>query len=104
MHRRILIQFDTLNRANLILVTYSHTISTEAMSFILGALIFVFSCYLAHTLWTWQRLAHVPGPFWPAFSKLWLANLAFRGKQPFALKRVSDVYGNSITYDEEDLS
>lgn len=104
MHQRILIQFDTLNRANLVSVTYSHTISTEAMSFILGALIFVFSCYLAHTLWTWRRLAHVPGPFWPAFSKLWLANLAFRGKQPFALKRVSDVYGNSITYDEEDLS
>ena len=70
------------------------------MSLILGALISVLSCYLIHTIWTWKRLAHIPGPFWPSLSKLWLANLAFRGKQPFALKRVNDVYGNKILCDE----
>ncbi|ORY67306.1 cytochrome P450 [Pseudomassariella vexata] len=55
---------------------------------------FLLAIYLLHTLRQWQRLSHVPGPFWAAFSKLWMVKEALLGRQPAAIQDVTDTYGS----------
>ncbi|KAF2261392.1 cytochrome P450 [Lojkania enalia] len=50
--------------------------------------------YLVSTLWQWYRLSHVPGPFWAAFSKFWMVKESLKGRQPAAIKEVTDKYGS----------
>src|SRR5689334_12208375 len=49
--------------------------------------------YFLHSLLRWYRLSHVPGPFWAAFSKYWMVRESLKGRQPTALKEVTDKYG-----------
>ncbi|KAF2008622.1 cytochrome P450 [Aaosphaeria arxii CBS 175.79] len=42
----------------------------------------------------WYRLSHIPGPFWAAFSKGWMVRESLKGRQPAAIKDVTDRYGS----------
>ncbi|KAJ9137073.1 Cytochrome P450 [Pleurostoma richardsiae] len=48
----------------------------------------------AHTWYQWYRLSHVPGPVWAAFSKYWMVKESLKGRQPTAIKEVTDHYGS----------
>jgi len=53
------------------------------------------TAYLAHGFYSWYRLSHVPGPFWAAFSKYWMVRESLKGRQPIAIKEVTDKYGTA---------
>lgn len=60
------------------------------------ALLVIFAigiCWSAHAFYTWHRLSHVPGPFWAALSKYWMVKESLKGRQPTAIKEVTDKYG-----------
>ena len=59
-------------------------------SWLLGALV---ATLLLRTVMQWYRLSHVPGPFWAAFSKYWMVRESLKGRQPTAIKEVTDKYG-----------
>jgi hypothetical protein len=52
----------------------------------------------ARVLLQWYRLSHVPGPFWAAFSKWWMVKQSLKGRQPMAIKDVTDKYGALPTH------
>ncbi|KAK3348834.1 cytochrome P450 [Lasiosphaeria hispida] len=54
----------------------------------------LFTAYVVHSFYVWYRLSHVPGPFWPAFSKYWMVSESLKGRQPAAIKEVTDKYGS----------
>jgi len=41
----------------------------------------------------WYRLSHVPGPALAGWSKYWIVRESMRGRQPIAIKEVTDKYG-----------
>jgi hypothetical protein len=49
--------------------------------------------YLTQVVWAWHRLSHIPGPFWAGFSKWWMVRESLKGRQPTAIKEVTDKYG-----------
>lgn len=49
--------------------------------------------YLTYAFWTWRRLSHIPGPLWAAVSKFWIIREGFLGRQPTALRDVTNKYG-----------
>ena len=57
---------------------------------VLGALVIA---YLVRVALRWSRLSHVPGPFWAAFSSWWMVKESLKGRQPLAIKQVTDKYG-----------
>ncbi|KAF2868641.1 cytochrome P450 [Massariosphaeria phaeospora] len=54
----------------------------------------VFVIYITFSFLQWRRLSHIPGPFWAALTKGWMVRESLRGKQPSALKEVTDAYGS----------
>ena len=69
----------------------------RTMDFFPGAITSLLFCYLIYTFWTWRRLSHIPGLFWPTLSKLWLAKQSLECRQPFAFKYINDTYGENIS-------
>lgn len=64
---------------------------------VLGALaLAVVIPWLAHAVYQWYRLSHIPGPFWAAFSKWWMVRESLKGRQPTAIKEVTDKYGEFV--------
>lgn len=49
--------------------------------------------YVVHAVLQWQRLSHVPGPYWAAWSKGWMVKESLKQRQPIAFKQVNDKYG-----------
>lgn len=63
----------------------------------LGILITTFLvAYCAHTWYAWRRLSHIPGPFFAAFTKLWMVRQSMKRRQPYAFKQANDRYGQVI--------
>lgn len=58
-----------------------------------GVLLALAACFVTHTLYQWRRLSHIKGPFWAAFSKYWMVRESLKGRQPTAIKEVTDKYG-----------
>lgn len=63
--------------------------STVAIG-VLSSLVLI---YLVRIALQWYRLSHIPGPFWAAFSKGWMVKESLKGRQPTAIKEVTDKYG-----------
>lgn len=61
------------------------------------------AAYLANTLWQWHRLSHIPGPFWAAFSRCWMVRQSLKGRQPIAIKQVTDTYGSLVRIGPNEL-
>ncbi|KAL1845060.1 hypothetical protein VTK73DRAFT_1208 [Phialemonium thermophilum] len=74
---------------------------------VLGSVVVIF---VVRTFYQWYRLSHIPGPFWAAFSKYWMVRESLKGRQPFAIKEVTDKYGslarigpNELVTDDPDV-
>jgi len=52
--------------------------------------------YLVRLVLQWRRLSHVPGPFWAAFTKGWLARESLKARQPITFKKVNEKYGRRL--------
>ncbi|KAK0636053.1 cytochrome P450 [Bombardia bombarda] len=65
--------------------------ATSAAALVVGTLVAV---VLVRLFLQWYRLSHVPGPFWAAFSKYWMVSESLKGRQPTAIKDVTDKYGS----------
>ena len=63
--------------------------ATVFLSFSLALLI----VYFIHEWYTWRQLSHVPGPFWAAFTKLWMVRQSLKRRQPYAFKEANERYG-----------
>jgi len=50
--------------------------------------------YVVYSVWIWNRLRHIPGPFLGSISTLWMLNEALKGNYNEVLKQVADQYGN----------
>jgi hypothetical protein len=48
---------------------------------------------IVQRLYAWQRLRHVPGPFWAAFSRLWMVHHVRGGRMHLDLRELHDKYG-----------
>ncbi|KAF2467480.1 cytochrome P450 [Lindgomyces ingoldianus] len=60
----------------------------------IGLLSTLVLAYVVHIILQWYRLSHIPGPFWAAFSKGWMVKESLKGRQPTAIKEVTDKYGS----------
>lgn len=54
--------------------------------------------YLTNIVLQWYRLSHIPGPWWAAFSKAWMVKESLKGRQPTAIKEVTDKYGEFTSF------
>ena len=59
----------------------------------IGALAIAVLAYLVQVIRQWYRLSHIPGPFSAGFSKWWMVKRSLEGRQPSAIKEVTDRYG-----------
>ncbi|KAI1763920.1 cytochrome P450 [Hypoxylon sp. FL1150] len=61
------------------------------------------SWYVTSAVYHWYRLRHIPGPFLASFSYLWLAQLAFNGKQLEGYEQATKKYGSLARVGPNDL-
>lgn len=59
--------------------------------------------YVTSAVYSWYRLRHVPGPFLASFSYLWLARLAYGGKQLEGYDLATRKYGSLVRVGPSDL-
>lgn len=72
---------------------HGYTIDASAFSITAIFLGTALLAFVVHRAFLWYRLSHIPGPFWAAFSKYWMVTTSLRGRQPTAIKEVTDKYG-----------
>ncbi|KAF2734130.1 cytochrome P450 [Polyplosphaeria fusca] len=92
------------------LLAYWHVDHIPRATAVLTVLAAVLLAQLARVGLSWYRLSHVPGPFWAAFSKWWMVRESLKGRQPTAIKQVTDTYGslarigpNELVTDDPDV-
>ncbi|TVY80948.1 Cytochrome P450 monooxygenase [Lachnellula suecica] len=49
--------------------------------------------FLVHRYYVWNRLSHIPGPFWASISCYWLLRTSLRGNMHRDFKTVNEKYG-----------
>ncbi|KAI1401216.1 pisatin demethylase [Hypoxylon fuscum] len=57
-------------------------------------LIWILVAWLAHVIWTWSRLRHIPGSFWVSCTKLWQVGIQIRGSWHLEVRKLGDQYGD----------
>jgi hypothetical protein len=67
--------------------------ATPPSTFILSLIAILILTYVAQTFYQWQRLSHIPGPFWASLSKFWLFRQAWKGRVHAAVKDACEEYG-----------
>ncbi|KAE8453907.1 hypothetical protein EG329_007683 [Mollisiaceae sp. DMI_Dod_QoI] len=68
-----------------------------------GLVVIITTGILAYSFYTWYRLSHIPGPFWPSLSKYWLVQQSLKGQTHSSLKEVTDKYGSLVRVGPNDL-
>ncbi|KAL2157261.1 hypothetical protein VTH06DRAFT_6301 [Thermothelomyces fergusii] len=63
-------------------------------SVILGGLIAAY--IIVRSVWQWRRLAHIPGPFYAGFTKLWIFREAMLMRLPTTFHEMGKTYGSLV--------
>ncbi|KAH6629304.1 cytochrome P450 [Boeremia exigua] len=69
---------------------------SQIMSFFYGFVLSLLIAYFVHMWHEWRRLSHVPGPAWAAFTRLWMVRQTLKQRQPYAFKKVNEIYGSLV--------
>ncbi|CZR60661.1 related to pisatin demethylase (cytochrome P450) [Phialocephala subalpina] len=75
----------------------------DSVSASLSIFVIVAAGIATHLFYSWYRLSHIPGPFWPSISKYWMVKKALEGKTFSSLKEVTDRYGSLARVGPNDL-
>jgi hypothetical protein len=67
--------------------------ATPSSTFILSLIAILILAYVAQTFYQWQRLSHIPGPFWASLSRFWLFRQAWKERVHVAVNDVCEEYG-----------
>ncbi|OTA69127.1 cytochrome P450 [Hypoxylon sp. EC38] len=54
----------------------------------------LFGACIAHFVWSWYRLRHIPGSFWISCSKIWQVTTQIRGGWYLELRKLGDQHGD----------
>jgi hypothetical protein len=76
----------------------------EITIMIAAVLTLALSALVAHTIYSWYRLSHVPGPFWPSVSIYWNISQTQRGQQPHAVAELNEKYGPLVRIGPNELA
>lgn len=76
---------DTTKMDGLILKEFARRLAIFFCVVTLGITSYVF--------FTWRRLSHIPGPFWPSLSKYWMVKQSLKGQMHSACKELTEKYG-----------
>ncbi|KAF9775282.1 hypothetical protein IL306_006650 [Fusarium sp. DS 682] len=82
----------------------SQSVADHPQTVIVTTVIGLVVLFVADTLRTWYRLAHVPGPFWAGFSKAWMVRESFRSNQPYAIQQANEKYGSLVRIGPNELA
>jgi hypothetical protein len=67
--------------------------SNDYATLALGVIGTATALLVAHTVWQWRRLSHIPGPFFASLSKWCMVKESLKGRQPNWFKDLNDQYG-----------